>query len=317
MKNKRKIIFIIALIVMIFFSSCVADNSQEYILLCDYKNIQIEKKYTLLSETDIETIINLDLSSQDYYKEIENRNYLANEDIVLLNLDSNNKTYCIRDYYYEIGTTEISEDFDTFLIGKEINNSYKFYLGGEDEKIEVLVEIKGIYRMADVEDQEFICEFYGFDNIKQVKDFIINRAYKGIVFDYMWEHILINSKINMFPEHVETVIETRMNSLTEEAQEIGLSVEEYLKESGFSIEEYKQSLYDYYYEILIAETILEKESEPPISDEEINENIRKIAKENEISIEEVTMYFTPEDIYYQVLIEKIKEILVPYAVVLD
>ncbi|MBQ8765466.1 MAG: hypothetical protein IJZ16_01555 [Clostridia bacterium] len=317
MKNKTRIIFLMILLLITIFSSCIADNSKEDILLCDYKNIQIEKEYTLLSEADIETIISLDLSSEDCYKEIENRNYLMNEDIVLLSLDSDNITYCIEDYYYEIGVAEISEEFDNFLIGKDINNSYNFHIDVEEEKIEILVNIKGIYRMAEIKDEEFICAFYECENMEQVKDFIINRAYKGIVFNYMWEQILINSKINSFPEHIEAEIETRMNSLVEEAQEGDMSVEEYLKESGFTLDEYKQSLYDYYYEILIAETILEKENEPPISDEEINKKIKKISEENEITIEEVAKYFTTEDIYYQVLIEKMKEILVPLAVVLD
>lgn len=309
--RKIKLITIFSVITVLL---CSCDSLKETnIELYNYKDILIDKEYTELSQSDIETIIYMDFSSNDFFEEIE-KDYISYEDIVLLNINSSNKLYCCEGYFYEVGSEELSKEFDDELLGRKSVDSFDISLILRDEMVELNVEIKGIYILRDATDPKAVIEFYGFDTIEETMRFIRKRASDEIVFNYMWDIIKKNSNIKEFPEYVMDEVDNKIMQLTEEANLSGKSLDIYLAEMRKTPEDIKQEILNYYYELIIAEEILKREN-IAITDSIKDGYAESLAEQNGLSLDELKNYTSEEDIYYEAVMSELREVLLSYAII--
>lgn len=262
---KKKVSF--ALLFCIVFLYCLAGcsnnnsinyNTEKSVKLYDYKNIEIEKSYTEINEDEIESIILLDLSYNDCYKAIENRTTIEKNDIILLDITSDIADYCTDNYYYYIENEEFGSKFTEYIIGKKSGNNYNTTIEQNGIKINISFNVKGIFQNATISDEEIVTAFYNCSNINEVKSFIRDRAYKEIIYNYMWDMVLEKSEITEISSEIQNKINQKMNDTANDNQ---------------SLEE----IQNYYYERIIAQAIVDQE-EIKIDNAEINKVKENISK---------------------------------------
>ena len=315
MKKLLKLSYIIITTIFIccILFGCYNIDKDKYIELYDYKTIEIAKSYLELSEEEIDTIIYMDFISNDYYKKTE-KNIVAIGDIVSIDVDSEISKYCCSNYFYEVGSNDINDAFDNLLVGQKPNTNIKTTLPIENKMVKMDVYVNGIYILNDTKDKDVINAFYGFKTYDDSISYIKNRAAEEITFNYMWNIIIEKSKLIAFPESINIRINQSINEIVEIAQKSNQSIEDFLTAQGTSLSDIKQDLYDYNYEILLAETILSKENKI-IDDNLLKKYTRELSRKNNVSEEEVLNYFTNEEIYYFAIMEELRVVLLLYAII--
>lgn len=305
MKNKR-IARAASIIVIILFicaasainyagknrSSSLADiKAQKYVSLADYKNIEMPKGYGDISEEDTGSIMSWDFSSADAYIEVNGRNTVAEDDVILLRAAyyNENSEPESQEFYCELGNEDVFED-DSAFIGKKTGSVLSVNATIYDKQISAEVEIEGIYRYPVPNDEEFILSFYNCSSMDEVEKFIRERAYKEIVFYYMWERITENSEIKKFPDYIENEIDLLKNNPDFDGE--------------------AESAYSYYGEFLIAKAILEQES-VKIGNKELQGVIDSKCAASEIDSDEIYTYYSYDELYYAAVTDALKNTLVP------
>ncbi len=283
-------------IVLLLVVSCSAEQDIE---VYDYKSIEVTREYIEVTDEDVKTIILLDYSSSEYYQPILDRNIINPGDTVLIDILCDNKEYQLEDYYYIVGDSDNLEELDKLLIGKTVGESFFHVIYNGDVKTDTKVLVKGICELPDVNDEEALKDFYSLENKETVYKFIKKRAQEDIIYDYAWNKTLVNSSVNKFPDNI-----------LEKMNEFELSLGPQMA-SSLSDEE-KQSIYNYYFEEAIAETILKNEN-IKISQTDLDIKKTELSEKNKVSIDEISDYFSDEDIYNAVLMEKVKTILITYT----
>lgn len=305
------------LILLLNMTSC--SNIETYgeencINLCDYRNIEIDKEYLSISSEEVNMIISMDFSSNDYYK-VTDKKIVEMNDVVMLDIYSENDSFCYENIYYEVGSFDLSDDFDKQLLGKKANSKNIYSITVNEISIEIDVTLKGIYELGDATNEEDILNYYGYDSLAEVIEFIEKRAAEEILYNYMLNYVFENSKINYFPKSIENKITQYLNELNKQAASNKMSLDKFLEQSGTNTENVKNEIYNYYYEILVCEAVLNKEN-IAVTDNDIIEFVRKIAIENEIDENEVYNYYTEDDLYFQTLSYMTKKILISYAIII-
>lgn len=300
---KKQFIMIVA--VLLLFVGCEPQNenpydfkAQDYVDLYDYKSIELEKNYIKIGKEDIETIINLDFSSNDFYRKDNDSDIIKKNDIILLDIECAEEIYQIKDWYYEVGSCSISEEFDDLLIGKSAYEIFE-YTHKTDKKYSFKVILKGIFILNDPTNEDIICSFYGFSSIHDVYEYLTQRAQKEILYNYALEQILTNSKLISFPKSIIA----KANSYIEKSFDNNIS----------NIEEIQQIAYDYYYEIMVLKAILESEN-IEITANDIDNKIADLSEKNSIAIEDIEKIYSSDDIYYLTMTDILKPILSDYII---
>lgn len=314
MKNISRLI-IVVLILNFLLSGCTSKsiNNNDNVKVYDYKSFVVDKEYIEISDEDIKSIIYMDFASNDYYK-LTNKKIIEDEDIVLISIESSNELYCCTDYYYEVGYDELSEDFDSELLGRNSIDSFETTIEVENETVNLRVKIEGIYSMFDISDEKNLLDFYGYDTLEEVTEFIKESAKNEIIFNYMWETIKEKSEIIEFPEYVEHEFSNQIKQLTEEASTSGQTLEAYVSSNGLNLDDIKQNVYNYYFELILAEEILAQEN-ICIDEGLLLEYKEYLAEDNKMSLNDLEQYFSDEDIYYQTVMSELKKILISYITI--
>ncbi len=293
----------ICMIVICFLFAGCSDmlvNNKKNVILASYDNIEISEDYIKITDEEINSIINLDLSYNKHYK--KTKKYIVEiNDVVLISISCNDALYNIDHEYIVIGQEELNEDIDNHLLGKTIGNEYNINTSLGEKELNIVLTLHGIYENFDIEDEESICAFYGFETMEAVRDFLRKRTQKEIIFDYMWEIILSNSQIICYPDEISEQIKKASETI-------------FYSEASNSVYESSYDILFYYNEILIAESILENENHI-ISDDILNSKIKQISEKYNIDVAEVENYFSNQDIYYITLMDEVKNILVSKAII--
>lgn len=306
MKNNFLIIFTF----LFFFCGCELQNkdpydfqAKDFVDLYDYKNITIDRKYTKISSEDIDTIINLDFSTKHYYRQDNNSNTIKEEDIVLIDIECSDEKFKTKDWYYEVGSGSISEDFDNLLIGKATYSNFKYTYKADKEYVFKVI-LKGKFILNDSTNENMVCEFYGFSSINDVYEYLTQRAQKEILYNYALEQILTNSKLKSFPKSIIV----KANSYIEKSFDNNNDIS--------NIEEIQQIAYDYYYEIMVLKAILESEN-IEITANDMDKKISNLSEKNSIPIEDIEKLYSSDDIYYLTMTDILKPILSDYIILTD
>lgn len=98
--KKNYMCFLCLVLIILSISGCtnintdtVNFNASKYVSIPDYKNIEIEKEYTEITQNELETIIAADMSYNSIFKEVEKRKQILEDDILLLNVECKNPSY--------------------------------------------------------------------------------------------------------------------------------------------------------------------------------------------------------------------------------
>lgn len=308
MKNIFLVIHILA--ILLVFCSCEAQSQEpydfkanDYVDLYDYKSISVDKNYIKISQEDIDTIINLDFSSRNFYYQDNNSDIINEDDTVLIDIECSDDKFQINDWYYEIGSGEITEEFDSLLIGKPPCSKFE-YTYVSDKEYKFNVTLKGIFILNDPTNEDAVCSFYSLPSVNEVYKYLTERAQKEILYNYAMEQILTQSKLISFPKSIikkaNTDIEKTFDSI----------------DTTSNIEEIQQNIYNYYYEIIILKAILENEKiEVNFSD--IDKKIINISEKNSVNVEIIKDLYSTDDIYFLTMTDILKPILVNYIFLTD
>lgn len=278
-----------------FCSSCATEKSNK---IYDYKDIEIEKSYTDITQQDIENIIMLDYSSENYYQKNSDKNVVDSDDTVLIDVKSNNEDLQTTNYYYNFGESEFSDEIDGYLSGKSVGQRVKCEVTYNGEKYNIEIYIKGIYKLPDISNEKALLKFYNMNNKSEVLSYLEKRAKDEIIFNYMWEKILNNSDIYNFPQDIIDRIKSNKNY------------------TGALTDKENKEVYNFYFELTVAKIILDKEG-VTVTDIDIENTKNKFIKKNNVSTEELDMYVTEDDVYYTAVMDKIKPILIAYAKIIN
>lgn len=300
MRGYKNYTFFIVLNVILFFVGCSGVYDSENVVLASYDNIVINEEYIEITNEQIDTIIQFDLSYNQYFKETD-KVIVEMNDIVLFSIACDDASYNIDYGYIVVGNEELNEDIDNFLLGKKIGNVYNLNTEIETTPLRIMLTLHGIYTYFSIEDEEEICNFYRLDTIAEVRDFFKDRAQKEIIFDYVWKIMLDNSKITNYPNEIISKIQNHEET---KSQINGSSV----------VFDGLDNIYSYYNEILIAEAILKKEGQV-IEDHLLNDKVQEISHKYGFTDEEVQACFSKQDIYYITLMDEVKKILVSKAII--
>ncbi|MCC8073439.1 MAG: hypothetical protein LIO62_04870, partial [Clostridiales bacterium] len=100
-------------------------DANKYVELYDYKSIELENDYVQISQDELESIVNMELSSYNEFIEVTDRTRVKTDDILLLEIN------CEEEYYL-VSSNAYSEDFDNELVKKSVNNTFEYNIEGEN-----------------------------------------------------------------------------------------------------------------------------------------------------------------------------------------
>ncbi|MBQ7296421.1 MAG: hypothetical protein IJW86_09565 [Clostridia bacterium] len=292
MKKIFKLILI--LLLLSFLSGCdntitiMNYNSDSFIDLYNYNSISVDYEYIQITQEDIKNIIETELSVKEAYIEIPDKQKPNVDDIALISIDNGLE-------YYFIGSERYSEDFDKELLQMCVGETKQVNLFEDNLSA---VKLISIYRLATIEDTDFILKYYNRSDINELNSFIKERASKEITFNYSYEIICENSSIIKIPNEIQTQINSDIKSYYKEILEYYSNIEEFFDEENITKEEFEESIATNYYEMMIFKAIMD------------NENITITQKEiddyrNENGMNEYSDY----DIYRELAYSLVREIL--------
>lgn len=287
MNNLKRInSFVLAIILLVTLCSCNEKKqiditsyfqkfnfeSLEYVELCNYKNISVSSDYVKVSDSDIITVIEMDMEYYDCMKSTE-LTFPEEDFYVFLRIDDI-KNHSSREQYYLFGSEEFGEQFESTLKDTEVNE----YFFAEIEGIESKITNMGIFEPATVEDEKMVLDFYKLESMNAVYEHIRQKTRTNIIFNYMMDIILENSTIVSLPSEIST-----------------------------SYDEYSASFWN---DILIYKAILEKEGKE-LTISEFEEEVNIASQENNITISTV-LTENADSVLHFALEQKLKNILVDY-----
>jgi len=283
--KKKYIAPILYLGIILILCSCVENNtimsynSKEYIELYDYSTIYIKYSDLIITDNDIESIIETELSVNECYSEVSDRVNITENDILLLSIDNEL-------FYYYLGTDALGEGVDSQLLAMKKGES-KLISSMKSNSLNVT--IKGIYRTASYEDTELILKFYKVSSLDELTAFITQRAKEEIVFNHMFEIIFKNSVIKNIPHEIQNLIDSDIEASINDAAKL----ESFLLQFDMEYEEYISLLKTRYYETMLYKAILDNEG-IVISDKEIAD----FMNETTIRNNEYSKYDAYEELSY-------------------
>jgi hypothetical protein len=298
---RKVFLFINIFVVIIISCSCVNNtakstydfNARDYVDLVNYNNLKLDKDYTEIEDDDVESIINMDLSSSEKYIKTS-KNKGKDNDIAYIKLKSSSQGTQEK-VFYIIGSNEYSEDFDKILKTISVKETKTINHTISKEITINEVQLLGIYRNATCEDINSVLEYYKKDNIKDVYKYVRKRARKEIIYNYAFNYITENSTINNYPEQIKNKIDEDIENAIAGVENENTTLSDYLEKNKTTYDEFVSPIYSYYSEAIIAKAILEKE------DKTIGEDELKKEENGEE---------TTDEIYYNLLFEKLRKILI-------
>ena len=284
-KIRNKYTFILIILITVFLSSCDNDkynvtkyfetynfNALDYVELYEYKNINVNSDFIKVSDSDIITVIEMDMEYYDCMKAVELT--CPEEDFYvflrIVNI-ANNKSI---DMYYLIGSDEFGSQFESVLKKTEINDSFIAEIDGVESKITNM----GYFEPATIEDEKIILDFYKLESMDEVYKYIRNETRTNIIFYYMMDIILENTTIKNLPSAVSDL--------------------------------YDENSASFWNDIIIYKALLEKE-EKELTLSEFEQVLEITAIENQETIQAI-FEENANSVLHFALEQKIKNILVDY-----
>ncbi len=236
----------------------------DYVTLCDYKGIKIDKGDISASDDEVQQQIDSLMASYQTTKEIKDR---AVKDGDTVNIDYTGK---VDGKEFEGGS---AKGFDLTIGSGTFIDTFEEQLTGHNpgETVEVKVTFPEDYQAKDLagkeavfttvinyigekEDAKLTDDFvkenfkdtYGFTSVKDMKKQIKENMENNKKNDYVWNYLMENSKFKDIPkELVDIRVDVVMDGLKSEIAMQGYKLEDYMSSYGYKDE---QAMRDAYYD---------------------------------------------------------------------
>ena len=173
-----------------------------------------------------------------------------------------------------IGSDEFGNDFEFLLKKTGISQSFDAYIDGEKTKITNM----GVYEPATIEDEELILDFYKLETMGEVYKSIEEQTRINIIFHYMMDIIIENTKINELP----TVLSSN----------------------------YDENSASFWNDVIIYKAILEAEGKE-LTESEFEQALVEASTESDLTVSNVFEEYADSVLRFA-LEQKVKNILVKY-----
>lgn len=303
----------------------------DYVKLCEYKGIEVDKVIFDVSDDEVSEQIEMQMYEYVTYDEITDRG-IESGDYVVLDYEAKLDGKASDDYSGEQEEILVGEGFfypevEEALIGMksgekknvELTLTEDFAEEGDEGKtlsLDVTVDEITEENVPEFND-EFVKENTEYDSIEQYNEVTKEELreskeeeYKNEAVSSIMEYLVENSTFDGYPEELYTQCEEYFDSENESyAAMYGMEVEEFLELMGYDEEARKESIQESVNYELVIGAIAHAEGIDCSTDE-----IKKYVEDNYEdfgyeSSEEFFEDYTEEDVGYQLVYEKVLDLL--------
>lgn len=303
----------------------------DYVKLCEYKGIEVDKVIFDVSDDELSEQIEMQMYEYVTYDEITDRG-IESGDYVVLDYEAKLDGKASDDYSGEQEEILVGEGFfypevEEALIGMksgekknvELTLTEDFAEEGDEGKtlsLDVTVDEITEENVPEFND-EFVKENTEYDSIEQYNEVTKEELreskeeeYKNEAVSSIMEYLVENSTFDGYPEELYTQCEEYFDSENESyAAMYGMEVEEFLELMGYDEEARKESIQENVNYELVIGAIAQAEGIDCSTDE-----IKKYVEDNYEdfgyeSSEEFFEDYTEEDVGYQLVYEKVLDLL--------
>jgi len=187
----------------------------------------------------------------------------------------------------------------------------------DNQKIEVHLDVKEIYRLELPTLDDNLAKQVGYDSLTDLKEAIKNNLVRRTEDDFLNQvmyQIVNNSQFTIPDELIKKEVDGEMANLVVQLAKENKSLEDYQKSLGFVSPEqfneefYKECLFNLKMQLVTLELINQEQINA--TDEEIEQEYQKIAKEQEFDLEHLKATTHPEAVKNQVMMQKLIRFLV-------
>lgn len=305
---KKTVIRITALLMSVLGILTLCSCGQTVsVMLCDYQSIQIpEEEYTVSAE-DLSFAILMKLMELDVTTEKKiNKTTVEETDVIGLSITGNGvKEDKVR---MVVGDAEISEELDTALLGKKLNETVTFTVNGTDRKAQII----SIECFADRITDDIAKTYFGCTTAAEAEAVIRKEIEDHRKFDYAYQVLISASQVRSYDPAREEYVESVFDHLGRVASENESTVEEYINETFDCTEdEYRQYINCFYDEYLILNAFSERER-ITVSNDEIETCTEELISEMGVSREEFDGLYGEEYVCYSIWYEQAYDVLLKY-----
>ncbi len=314
------------------------------VALGEYKGIEVKKVEYNVTEEDVENELKQMQEKNARLVTVEDR-AVQEKDTAVIDFegfidDEPFEGGKGEDYSLEIGSGQFIPGFEEQLIGKntgeevELNVTFpEEYqaeeLAGKPAVFKVKINQIKFKELPELDD-EFAKDVSEFDTLDELKEDINKRLTEeaenktknekeNAVIDKILENVTV--------EIPEVMIENQINSMMRDfdmrLQSQGMNLDQYLQFTGSDVNQFKEQFKDQAEKQVKTTLVLEKISKlenVEVSDEDLEENIKKLAEDYKMEVEQVKKVYRPEDLEAMkndLAISKIIDMLVDSAKVVE
>lgn len=292
------------------------------VVLGDYKGIEVSKKEHNVTDKDIDNEIETLREKNARIVEVTDR-AVKDGDTTIIDFkgfvgDVQFEGGTAEDYRLEIGSGQFIPGFEEQLVGAEIGKEVDVNVGfPEDYRSEELAGKPAVFKVTVKEikekqlaelDDEFAKDVSEFDTLEELRADIRGkreqegqRMAKQQYEDELLNKVAENATIDIPEVMVEAQIDIMIRDFDYQLRYQGLDLNTYLKYMNTDIEKLKESYKDMAYSRVKIQLVLEKiakEEGITVTEEDLNVELEKTAKQYNQELEAFKAALRPEDMDY-------------------
>lgn len=307
----------------------------DYVKLCDYEGIEVDKVVFDVSEDEIQEQIDMEMYDYATYDEITDRGIQVGDYVVIdytAKLDGKeSEEYSGTEEEIMIGEEAFYPEVEEALIGLKSGEKTSVELVltedyteeedvGKKLSLEVTVGAVTEENLPECND-EFVKENMGYDSLeeyrKETKEGLMDsktQEYESAAVSQALDYLVANSTFDGYPKELYTQCEEYFNAEIENnAAMFGMEVDEYLDLMEMDEAACKESIEESVNYELVIGAIAQKEGIDCTADE-----IKKFVEDNyeEFGYDSTDAFFedySEEDVGYELIYEKVAEFLYDHA----
>ncbi|MDD6069856.1 MAG: FKBP-type peptidyl-prolyl cis-trans isomerase [Clostridiales bacterium] len=307
----------------------------DYVKLCDYEGIEVDKVVFDVSEDEIQEQIDMEMYDYATYDEITDRGIQVGDYVVLDytgKLDGKeSEEYSGTEEEIMVGEEAFYPEAEEALVGLKSGEKTSVELVltedyaeeedvGKNLSLEITVGAVTQENLPECND-EFVKENLDYDSLEEyrkgVKEELMDsktQEYESAAVSQALEYLVANSTFDGYPEELYTQCEGYFNAENENnAAMFGMEVDEYLDLMGMDEAACKESIEESVNYELVIGAIAQKEGIDCTADE-----IKKFVEDNyeEFGYDSTDAFFeeyAEEDVGYELIYEKVADFLYEHA----
>ncbi len=309
---------------------------KNYIKLGEYKGITVDKTVQDVTEDDIDMQIDSALSMSAEEVEDEKAE-VADGDIVVIDFvgKKDGKAFdggSSKDYELTIGSGQFIDGFEDGLIGakrgetRDLNLTFPEEYGNEElngADVVFTVSVNSIKRIPELT-EEWVKDNTDSKTVKEYRESVKKDLQESnqetadsSVKNMAWNQVIEDSEIKEYPDkELKAALKDYNDSLNSYADQMGQSVEEFLKSQNMTQEQIDKDAQQYaenkIKQCLALQAIMYEEGFD-LSDEEMKKTAEQMEKDYEMSLDEMAEQFGEDAVRENVAISRVMDFIVENA----